>query len=546
MVNNESVGSATTNSNGTVSVEHTVSEGGSNTYHWVLEDSYGGRSVTETKQISAPAELRVYNESNSTQLVDNTTLRIRFFGSGGDVIERTVSDGTLNLTGLPVGERFVVTVSDDNEKFYYRRIIVESLYEQSEIYLLPRSVDGAEVEFVLQDYTGGAFAPADTTLFIEAPVTKDFDDDGDTETKYQTIFGDNFGAAGAFPAVLEANERYRLRIINDDGDTRTLGSYTATRDEIERITVKGLTFDPPEGEGYDTTLSLNDTDPENRTLTWKYMDPTDSTTRLDVEVISESGETLYSDTVDTELGNYSIYELELANDTSYTLKWSATRNGEELSVERPIGGGAIGIDIPLESQWLGTFGMLAVVFTLSLSGARKNHVRGHERSHNGRDSDGDESSRDLPATVVAGCAHRGWVTSADHARRLTMTQIQSIKIGATMVAFVLALTTVNTLAAGAGVGIQLQASGVTMTDVQTLNSQLSGPSVTGVGQQDPGFFGIALGIKQTLQQMWALTTRVHLILGSYGVPMVIGGSVQAMIDFTMAIGGLQILGRFKF
>jgi len=127
-----------------------------------------------------------------------------------------------------------------------------------------------------------------------------------------------------------------------------------------------------------------------------------------------------------------------------------------------------------------------------------------------------------------------------------MTQIQSIKIGATMVAFVLALTTVNSLAAGAGVGIQLQASGVTMTDVQTLNSQLSGPSVTGVGQQDPGFFGIALGIKQTLQQMWALTTRVHLILGSYGVPMVIGGSVQAMIDFTMAIGGLQILGRFKF
>lgn len=127
-----------------------------------------------------------------------------------------------------------------------------------------------------------------------------------------------------------------------------------------------------------------------------------------------------------------------------------------------------------------------------------------------------------------------------------MTEIQSIKIGATMIAFVLALTTVNTLAATAGVGISLGASGITADDVEGVNSDLSKPGVTGVGSQDPGFFGIAIGIKRTLEQLWALTTRVHLILGAYGVPTVIGVGVQSMIDFTMAIGGLQILGRFKF
>lgn len=127
-----------------------------------------------------------------------------------------------------------------------------------------------------------------------------------------------------------------------------------------------------------------------------------------------------------------------------------------------------------------------------------------------------------------------------------MVQIQGIKIGVTMVAFVLALTTVNTLAAGAGVGVQLGAAGVTTEQVSGTTSDLANPRVTGVGQQDPGFFGIAIGIKRTVQQLWALTTRVHLILGNYGVPLVIGGSVQTMIDLTMALGGLQILGRWKF
>jgi hypothetical protein len=127
-----------------------------------------------------------------------------------------------------------------------------------------------------------------------------------------------------------------------------------------------------------------------------------------------------------------------------------------------------------------------------------------------------------------------------------MVEIQSLKIGASLVAFVIALSTVNTLAAGVGVGVQLDASGVSTSEVETLNDDLQNPTVAGIGQQDPGFLGVAVGIKRTLEQLYAITTRTHLILGAYGVPTVIGAGVQVMVNFTMAIGSLQILGRFKF
>jgi hypothetical protein len=133
-----------------------------------------------------------------------------------------------------------------------------------------------------------------------------------------------------------------------------------------------------------------------------------------------------------------------------------------------------------------------------------------------------------------------------------MSRIQSIEIAVTIVAFVIALTTVNTLAAGAGIGIELGASGVTVEDIQQTNDNLAqatdgeGNRVGGIGQQDPGFLGAAIGVTRTINQLWALTTRVHLILGSYGVPTVIGAGVQVMINLTMALGSLQIVARFKF
>lgn len=127
-----------------------------------------------------------------------------------------------------------------------------------------------------------------------------------------------------------------------------------------------------------------------------------------------------------------------------------------------------------------------------------------------------------------------------------MVQIQGIKLGLTMAALVFALLTVNTLTAATGVGIELTASGLSQQQVEQTAGEFQEPEVTGVGSQDPGFFGLAVGVTKTVQQLITLTTGVGPILTSWGVPGVVGISVQAMVDITMGLAVLQLIVRFKF
>lgn len=127
-----------------------------------------------------------------------------------------------------------------------------------------------------------------------------------------------------------------------------------------------------------------------------------------------------------------------------------------------------------------------------------------------------------------------------------MVQIQGIKLGLTMAALVFALLTVNTLTAATGVGIELTASGLSQQQVEQTSGEFQEPEVTGVGSQDPGFFGLAVGVTKTVQQLITLTTGVGSIITSWGMPSVVGISVQAMVDITMGLAVLQLIVRFKF
>lgn len=363
------IGQTTVTSNGTVTFPYDAAAG-SNSLTWTLTDSYDGDQITISQSFSTPAELEVYNETSPSQLADDTTLQFRFFADGNQqVVSKSVSDGTVSLDGLPASDRFVVTVSDDNTKYHGRRIVIESLFDQQEIYLLPLGADSVTIEFFLQDFTGGTYPPEETQLTIEKPVEKDFNGDGNETTQYQTIFGDTFGAEGGFPAILEQGARYRLRVDNQDGNQRLLGSYTANADATETLQIKGLTLDPPESQPYQTNFTRA---ADDQTVTWKYSDPTTSTTNLSVSIYEAGNRSnrYYSDSVSGPIQDYSAYQIAVDNDSDVTVNWSAERNGAVIGQARQVGGG-VGIQIPLDADWLGALGVLTVGFVASLAGERK-------------------------------------------------------------------------------------------------------------------------------------------------------------------------------
>lgn len=320
----------------------------------------------------APSQLFIFNESDPDQLIDGSaSLRVRFFVDGREsVIERTVTDGSVDLSGLPSDARFVVTVRENQSDFQYRRTVIESLTEQQEIYLLPDSQPSVDVEFRLQDFSGLYDASA-TTLYIESPITKDFDNDGSDETRYQTIAGDNFGAAGSFPATLRTSERYRLRIVNDPNQ-RVLGSYTASVSQVETIRIQGLQPEVPQSQNYATNITTF-YDNGQRYLTFKYSDDSTDTSRFDIEVYEADnpGNVTLDETVTTgPVEEYAAYRVPLRNDTRYVLNWTATRGGTEIGAERILGG-VNGPQIPLDADWLGTAAMTMLAFIGALAGRRK-------------------------------------------------------------------------------------------------------------------------------------------------------------------------------
>ena len=127
-----------------------------------------------------------------------------------------------------------------------------------------------------------------------------------------------------------------------------------------------------------------------------------------------------------------------------------------------------------------------------------------------------------------------------------MIRIQGIRIGLTVIALIFALLTVNTLSAAAGVPVSVSSSGLDSPEgVNETAGEFQEPGVTGVGSQDPGFLGVVTGVTSTVQQLITLTTGVTGWLDQFGVPAVMGFSIQIMIDMTMGLGIIQLVLRWK-
>ena len=324
-----SLGTDTVTANDTASATFDQAEGGPNSWYAVATDAYGNSVTSDTFSFNAPDELRIYSETEPDQLIsDDTSLRVRFFVEGQEtVIERETNSGIVDLEGLPVDQRFIVTVRDDQSNFTYRRIVIDSLVETQDAYLLNESEPNSQILFQLDDPTG-EFPPEQTTLYVEKPITKDFNDDGTDTTRYEVMAGDTFGASAQFPIVLQDDSRYRLRVEAEDGSSRILGAYSVSGEAVEPLQIQrvNLEGDADSGASLQSTIEGPDND---RNLYVRYVDPGDETKSVEYRIIDATDGSVYvENTTRTSNSFADVYNLPATNgEMSYKVEYQIERSG---------------------------------------------------------------------------------------------------------------------------------------------------------------------------------------------------------------------------
>ena len=308
------------------------------------------------------------------ELVQNGTdlnVTVQFFGDDGAVATRTTSDGTVDMSGLPIDQRFAVTVEADG--YITRQIIIPSLLDQQTAYLLPddSSIDTVSPRFEIEDPTN-QFNPQRTEIVFKRPININ----GSTE--FKAVAGDRIGLNG-FDTTLEADQRYRVVVTDpDSGAQRELGEFTPTTSELVTFTVEDVEFDSSsDTSGIEWTaryLSNEDTSDEIEFI-FRDDEPTDTVSYRIYERDNEQNTLVDS----TATGNVTTTETVPPGEenTVWIVEWETTReSGQTLSASRPVSSSQLPVGPSLDPTWQTIFAMIGLFAVAGLFGAANPGVGG--------------------------------------------------------------------------------------------------------------------------------------------------------------------------
>jgi hypothetical protein len=349
-VDGNRVGTDTLTSNGTASVSVSNLDGGSHTWTAEATDEYGGTD-SATYDLNIPDTLYIRDEEHPDQLIDDRTVEVTFYADN-ETIERTTSDGTINLTGLPT--RTLVATAQASG-FQDRRILIRDVSRQRSIFLLNETTTSSAITFRLEDNTGD-FPSSSSQLYVQRSVNYS-ETDGN---EWMTVSGDYFAADQEFSTILETGQRYRLVIRNEEGDQRVLGSYVPEGDETTTLTIGNIIW-----EATDDGSVLFDTDlnEEENQLRLEYNDTAGTTDRLEIvvyergnesNVIYETTEYDVSEHVETVPLTENESELDLVVDVY------GHRSGEDFNATQQVGE-IPEQPVPVDSKWLSLMGQVLIV-----------------------------------------------------------------------------------------------------------------------------------------------------------------------------------------
>lgn len=285
-------------------------------------------------QLKKTGILTIRNETAPHGKVDTVEAKIKFYEDEDDnptILNKTTNDGTIDLSNLPIDEPFVVSLRADG--YHNRTVRLPDLTQQETAYMLDKDNSHLETRFTISDRTGN-FPTKSTEIVVQRAINSSLYESGGSFA-WRAVGGDDLGADEAYVIDLQEERRYRIKVINDDGDERVLGAYTAETSGTVDLTIGSVALDPTEDDS--PTLIANRTNKtgEDVEVNVEYNDSTDSTNTIYLRIHeygNESNELLANTTYTA--GPYGVFTHtepvpDGENNTEWVVNFNAERDGKD-------------------------------------------------------------------------------------------------------------------------------------------------------------------------------------------------------------------------
>jgi len=304
--------------------------------------------------------IQVFEISDDPELIDDVTVKFRIFEENTErVFTRSSSTGVISVADLPADTAFSVTAKAPG--YVSRQTFIESARQQQEVYLLNNTTDTQLVRFNVEDRTGNFNQDARIQVLrsINASGTPP------QQERYEIVAGDIVGSQLEFDTELERETRYKVRVSNDEGDQRELGSVFILTDRAIDLVISGIDvgFDVPDDV---TTVNASQSVNEGtgaKTVSISLIDPSQSTTSIQVTARNaRNASEVYDTTTDAgPIGTFQFSTILTGDDSDdeVIFDYSYQRGGE--TVNGSIAAGAEQFPITgleeLDPGWAQIFGI---------------------------------------------------------------------------------------------------------------------------------------------------------------------------------------------
>lgn len=365
-VDNTSVGTDTLTANGTAQLTHTFS-GGDHTWHVVASDDYGLSNTSQFFSVRTPANLTIREEVSPHSKVTAATATVTFYETVDDnptIARRTAEDANITMAGLPTTAEFAVTVSAPG--YYNRTVLIDDIFTQSTVFLLPTEQSASAVTYTIEDETG-QFVGEGASIVVQRAINQSEYDSGGFS--WMTIAGDRTGAANELTMTLEDEVRYRLRVSDGAGDTRIVGAHTVVAPDTVTLRPTAPDINVTDLDTWEWNATIENTTTGER-IVFEFADPEGNTTDMLVQMYEQgnrsnrfANQTIAGPITFTRLTQSLTAEQA---DKNWVVEFSATRNGETISDKVVISQSTIGQITQLVPWVRHAIAALVIVLTAGL------------------------------------------------------------------------------------------------------------------------------------------------------------------------------------